>query len=85
MVFELVFDKKTIKEMNKLPKKVKERIFLKLIESKKDPFNFFERLSGRLDYKARVGDYRIIADIKRDKNRIQVLRVGHRKNIYEKI
>ena len=85
MAFELIFDKKAMKELQKLPKKIRERIFSKLIESKKDPFKFFERLSGRLDYRARIGDYRVIADIEQKKNQICVLKVGHRKNIYEKI
>ena len=85
MPFELVFDKKALKEMSKLPKEIKERIFSKLIEAKEDPFRFFEGLSGRKEHKLRIGNYRVIAFIDTQRNQIQVLKAGHRKNIYEKL
>ncbi len=84
MDFELLFDKKAAKDLQKLPLEIRKRIFAKLLEAKKEPFRFFERLSGRLDYKLRVGDYRVIADLARDKKQIQVIKAGHRKTIYEK-
>lgn len=63
---------------------VKTRIFRKIIESKTDPFRFFERLEGRDDYKLRVGDYRVIADINQKERRIEVTKIGHRRSIYKK-
>jgi mRNA interferase RelE/StbE len=33
-------------------------------------------------YRFRVGDYRVIFDMERDKLVILVLQIGHRKNIY---
>jgi len=60
-------------------------VFNKILSTKDDPFHFFERLSGRLDYKLRVGDYRIIADIDQSKQTITVTVVGHRKNVYKNL
>lgn len=53
------------------------------MRSKADPYRFFERLKGRKDYKLRVGDYRIIADINKTEKKIEVTLIGHRKNIYK--
>lgn len=40
-------------------------------------------MEGRKDYKLRVGDYRIIADINRNIGRIEITLIDHRKNIYK--
>ena len=61
----------------------KERIWKKIHSSKDDPHRFFERLAGRKDYKLRVGDYRVIADIDDEKNIVAITLIGHRKNIYQ--
>jgi mRNA interferase RelE/StbE len=42
------------------------------------------KLVGDPGYKLRVGDYRIIMDIENNKLKILVLKVGQRKNIYDK-
>ena len=51
----------------------------------RNPLRFFERLTERNDYELRVGDYRIIADINQNLKKIEITRVGHRKNIYERL
>ena len=84
MEFSVVFDKKAAKELTKLPKNIRTRIFKKIVESKTDPLRFFEGLEGRKDYKLRVGDYRVIADINKNKKRIEITKIGHRKSIYRK-
>lgn len=81
-MFQLIFDKKVFRELEKLPKEIRERIFNKLVQAKNNPFHFFIRLEGREDYKLRVGDYRVIADINIRDKRIEVTKAGHRKNIY---
>ncbi|MEK6886849.1 MAG: type II toxin-antitoxin system RelE/ParE family toxin [Nanoarchaeota archaeon] len=85
MTFELIFDEKAIDFLNDLPKELKKRIFNKIKSTKENPIHFFERLEGRTDYKLRVGDYRIIADIDGNSKKITVTMVGHRKNIYQNI
>ena len=40
-----------------------------------------KKLKGRNDFRLRVGDYRIIFSIEQEG--IQILKVGHRKNIYD--
>ena len=84
-MYELVFDEKAIEILNNLEKHIKERIYKKILQTKENPLRYFERLSGREDYKLRVGDYRIIADINQSEKLIQITFIGHRKNVYEKI
>ena len=84
-MYTVIFDTEAIEFLNKLPPKIKERIFNKIIFMKESPFHYFERLKGRTDYKLRVGDYRVIADISQKNKTIQVTLIGHRKNIYRDV
>ena len=83
LAYEIEFDEYAIRFLEKLLKNIRKRIFLKIDSTKSNPFHFFERLEGRTDYKLRVGNYRIIADI--ENNKILIRFIGHRKNIYDKI
>jgi len=83
-VYEIIFDNKVIELLEKLQISTRKRIFEKIISTKEDPFHYFEKLKGRDEYKLRVGNYRVIADINRTKKRIHVLVIGHRKSIYKR-
>ena len=77
----IIFDKEASHFLEKLPKDIRKRIYRKILSTEGNPFHFFERLEGRRDYKMRVGDYRVIADI--DSKTIRIRLMGHRKNVYE--
>lgn len=83
-MYKLVFEKKALHDLNKLEKNIKQRIWNKLQDCKEDPFRFFEKLVETQGFKLRVGDYRIIADILREKKAIIILKIGHRKNVYDR-
>ncbi len=83
-MYKLIFEKKALHELNKLEKQVKQRIWSKLQDCKNNPFRFLEKLTETQGFKLRVGEWRVIADIIREKEAIIILRVGHRKNIYDK-
>ena len=83
MTYEVIFDEDAIEFLNKLPKELKERIFNKIISAKENPFHFFERLTAKIEYKLRVGDYRVIAEIDQTAQKITIVLVGHRKNVYQ--
>lgn len=77
----IIFDKEAAHFLERLPEGARERIYRKIMSAESNPFHFFERLKGRKDYKLRVGDYRVIADIGSE---IRVTLIGHRKEIYKK-
>ena len=82
-MYEVIFDEKAIESLEKLEYKIKERIFKKIISTKEKPFRYFERLTKRNEYKLRVGNYRVIADIDEKSKKTKVIFIGHRKNIYK--
>jgi len=86
-MYNVVFSELAKKRFDKLDKSVQKRIVAKLKEimSAGDPYRFFEPLKGVSARKARVGDYRVIADMDRKNNTIYVLTLGHRSEIYRKL
>lgn len=82
-MYEIHFDEKAIDFLNKIPKNLKERMYNKIISTKANPFHFFEKLEGRKEFKLRIGDYRVIADINQKNKLIEIRLIGHRKNVYK--
>ena len=83
-MYKLIFSKLAIKQLSKLEKNIKERIWEKLQLCKENPFRFLEHLEQIKGFKLRVGDYRLIIDVDNNREIIEVLKLGHRKNIYER-
>ena len=72
------------KDLAKIPKidvlKIMDRI--KSFEANPRPA-WSKKLSGREEYRARQGNYRILYVIEDSIKIVQVTKVGHRRNIYE--
>jgi len=68
--------------LKKLQKKDAEIILNKIYSIKENPFRYLRRLQGEKLWRLRIGDYRAIVDVIISMNKIIVLRIGHRKNIY---
>ncbi len=83
-MYKLIFEKRALRDLNKLDKQIKERIWNKLQECKNNPFVFLKPLIQIRGFKLRVGDYHIIIDVRTEIRILTVLKVGHRKNIYER-
>lgn len=81
---ELAFSPTALRQLSRLEKSVQERIGRKLdfYIAQKQPLQFAEKLADAKagEWRFRVGDYRVVFDIR--ENRIFVISVGHRKNIY---
>ncbi len=82
-MYELKFDKKAIDFLNNLEKDIKDRIWDKLQQCKLNPFHYLEHLEEIEGFKLRVGDYRVIIAVDRINQILHILKIGHRKNIYE--
>lgn len=73
------------KELASLPKPIRVRIGKKIDSLQTDPTpQGVKLLKGgqREAYRVRVGDYRILYQIKRDILTILVIKIGHRREIY---
>ena len=83
-MYNVIISERAQRQLDKLPYDIQERILAVLERVKIRPEAYFERLVGEKDYRLRVGDYRVLADIDRNKLIISVTKIGHRKNIYKK-
>jgi mRNA interferase RelE/StbE len=82
--FEIVWSESAVRELKKLDRSVAKRIFNAVSRLQEDPYRAVGKIVNSPYYKLRVGDYRIIIDIKKGELRVLVLVVGHRKKIYKK-
>jgi Cytotoxic translational repressor of toxin-antitoxin stability system len=81
--FEVEYSAESLFQLRGLEIHVARRIIKKIESTRNDPHRFFVRLVGRPEYKLRIGDYRVIANIEDNKNVIIIRSVGHRRNIYK--
>ena len=83
-MYELIYSPAALKQLEKLEHNIKERIVVALERLRIRPESCdIKKLVGMLGYRFRVGDYRIIFDMEKDKLIILILQIGHRKNIYD--
>jgi mRNA interferase RelE/StbE len=83
-MYSLEFTPSAIKELKRLPKNIQKQIIKKLeyFLSTPNPLLFANHLINFElgEYRFRIRDYRVIFDL--DDEKIIILSLGHRKNIY---
>ena len=84
LLYEIIFSQKAKKQLLKLDKAIQERIISALERIRIRPEAYITKLIGDPGYKIRIGDYRVIIDIDKQNLLILIIKIGHRKNIYEK-
>ena len=82
-MYELIYSEKAVKQLEKLDTSIQERILANLERCRVRPHSLVKKLVGNPYFRLRVGDYRIILDIKDNTFVIFVIEMGHRKNIYD--
>ena len=83
MSYEVRFTETALNQLRKLEKEIQIRIIAILERVKISPERYLRKLKGRPEYRLRVGDYRILILVDREKLILLVVDVGHRKNIYK--
>lgn len=82
---EYYFKSSALRDLKKLPKDKQVFIIKKLdfYTSQSNPLKFAEKMIDKDfgQYRFRIGDYRVIFDVVN--NKIIILRLGHRKDIYK--
>ncbi len=81
-MYEIIFSDTAFRQLTKLEKNIQPRIIAALERIRIRPEIYVTKLVGEPCYKLRVGDYRIIMDVDKNLLKILILKVGHRKNIY---
>lgn len=81
-MYSIQIEENAEKFLKKLSKKDSEMILKKIYSIRDNPFRFLKRLQGEKLWRLRIANYRAIVDVFISVNKIIVLRIGHRKNVY---
>ena len=84
--YKILWEKKAVKELNKLAPDIAKRILIAVSDLKNNPYSG-QKLKGSFQdyFRLRVGAYRIIYRFEKKELIIAVLRIGHRKDIYQSL
>ena len=82
-MYSIQIEKNAENFLKKLQMKDAEIILNKIYSIKENPFRYLKRLQGEKLWRLRIGDYRAIVDVIISMNKIIVLKIGHRKNVYD--
>ena len=82
-MFQIEFTETAKDFLKKLQKKDAEIILNKIYSIRENPYRFLKRLQGEKLWRLRIGDYRAVVDVIVSMNKIIVIRIGHRKNVYD--
>ncbi len=84
--YKIYFKKSVLKDVEKIPNKDLKRIIKKIETLSEDPRPpGHEKLSDQEKYRIRQGNYRIIYSIQDDKLNVWIIKVGHRRDVYQKL
>lgn len=84
MVYNIVLSKQAQKSLDKIPDNIANPILNAIEALGQDPRpHGFKKLKGRVGFRIRVGNYRIIYDIYDTELVIDIIALGHRKDIYD--
>ena len=85
MTYDIAFTKQAAKTLQKIPTDVAKSIRLRIEQIADDPFashSNVTKLQNRDGYRLRVGDWRVIYDILKDKVMVLVLKIGILGEVY---
>jgi mRNA interferase RelE/StbE len=85
LIYKLLFDDKVTKDLKKIDKAWQKKILKKIKTTLIDNPKSGKKLIGNLSlyYRIRVGDYRVIYEVKDDEIIVLVVKIKHRKDIYK--
>jgi len=82
-MYELIYSPSSSKQLEKLEHNIQNRIIIALERLRIRPESCdIKKLVGMQGYRFRVGDYRIIFDMEKERLVILILQIGHRRNVY---
>jgi len=82
-MYSIQIEKNAEEFLKKLDKKDAELILNKIYSIRDNPFRYLKRLQGSKLWRLRIVDFRAVVDVIVSMNRIMVLKIGHRKNVYD--
>jgi mRNA interferase RelE/StbE len=81
--YSLRFKKSAERELRKIPKADLQRITQRIKELAANPRpSGSEKLAGQDSYRIRQGDYRIVYTVDDDQRLVEIIKIGHRREVY---
>lgn len=83
MIYQVRLLHSAEKEMDRLPATIHTRLSKRILTLEENPRpRGIKKLSGRDEYRLRVGDYRILYTIDDENHTVTIIAVGHRREVY---
>ena len=83
MSYKVLLHPKAAKELQKAEKHIRTRILKNAKQLCENPDKVGKALKQSDFWSLRVGDYRVIYEIDKNKNQVVILFVGHRSKVYD--
>ena len=82
--YSLLFKESVTKDLRSVPKRDLARILKRVGTLADGPRGEgTEKLSGQERYRVRQGSYRILYEVNDDRHEIVIVKIGHRRNVYD--
>ena len=81
--YKIQIKKSVQKDISCFDKKTNQRLIKTIQKLQRNPYTNTKKIIGKEFYRIRVGNYRIVYEIKKTDFEIIVYKIGHRKNIYK--
>ena len=82
-MWEIIWTAEARKNIKKIDKKNQKRILILLDQCTENPISATSQLTNSPYRRLKVGDYRVIMNLIKNKMIINIIRVRHRKNSYK--
>lgn len=84
MTFKVSITRKAEKELDKIQDKFARKILKEVLLLSEDPLpRNHKKLSGKIEYRIRIGVYRAVYLINKKSKEITIIKVAHRKEVYK--
>ncbi|HEC01898.1 MAG TPA: type II toxin-antitoxin system RelE/ParE family toxin [Phycisphaerales bacterium] len=81
--YRITIKKSAAKELEDIPRKNLRRIVKRIRALAEDPRpQGSQKLSGQEHFRVRQGDYRIVYSVDDEDSRIDIVKIGHRREVY---
>jgi len=83
--YRIEWKRSALKELRRLPNELIRRVVNSVEDLSTNPFphGFRKLYGGRSSYRIRLGDYRVIYSVWESLLLIEIVKVGHRKDVYK--
>jgi mRNA interferase RelE/StbE len=83
LTYDVLVIRSAEKQLDALPSAIHERISSRILSLEVNPrARGVKKLSGKEEYRLRVGDYRVLFTVDDSTKLVKIIAVGHRREVY---